>query len=129
MLTGEYAWRKPGTGVLPGDARLIIQPGRHDLALALQARRLRHRRRRQVAPRARQRPARKIDWNGEIKPGPLEVGFDYSFIIPATGDRVPCVYVENHRVVGLDPNDPIRVSYAHPSATSRRAATTPSCSR
>ena len=53
----------------------------------------------------------KIDWNGEIKPGPLEVGFDYSFIIPATGDRVPCVYVENRRVVGLDPKDPIRVSY------------------
>src|SRR5512144_2787478 len=24
MLTGEYAWRKPGTAVLPGDARLII---------------------------------------------------------------------------------------------------------
>ena len=52
-----------------------------------------------------------IDWNGEIKPGPLEVGFDYGFIIPATGDRVPCVYVENHRVVGLDRQDPIRVSY------------------
>ena len=53
----------------------------------------------------------KPDWNSEIKPGPLEVGFDYSFIIPATGDRVPCVYVENRRVVGLDPRDPIRVSY------------------
>src|SRR5207248_9216415 len=40
------------------------------------------------------------------------VGCDYSFMIPATGDRTPCVYVENGRVVGLDPNDPIRVSYA-----------------
>jgi arylsulfatase A len=39
------------------------------------------------------------DWNGEIRPGPRELGFDYSFIIPATNDRVPCVYVENHRVV------------------------------
>jgi arylsulfatase A-like enzyme len=29
----------------------------------------------------------------------------------ATGDRVPTVYVENHRVVGLDPADPLRVSY------------------
>src|SRR5436305_2288655 len=54
------------------------------------------------------------DYNAEIKPGPREVGFDYSFIIPATGDRVPCVYVENGRVVGLDPNDPIRVSYGQP---------------
>ena len=56
----------------------------------------------------------KVDWNGEVKPGPLEIGFDYAFIIPATGDRVPCVYVENHRVVGLDPKDPIRVSYVRP---------------
>ena len=27
---------------------------------------------------------------------------------------MPCVFVENHRVVGLDPNDPIRVSYDQP---------------
>ena len=49
-----------------------------------------------------------------IAPGPREVGFDYSFIIPATGDRVPCVYVEDGRVVGYDPQDPIQVSYAAP---------------
>jgi arylsulfatase A-like enzyme len=49
-----------------------------------------------------------------IRPGPLEIGFDYGFILPATGDRVPCVYVENHRVVGLDPNDPIAVSFGSP---------------
>jgi arylsulfatase A-like enzyme len=54
------------------------------------------------------------DWNGEIGPGPLDIGFDYSFLIPATGDRVPCVYVENRRVVGLDPGDPITVSYGKP---------------
>src|SRR5262249_25693858 len=51
------------------------------------------------------------DWNGEIRPGPLDVGFDSCFILPATGDRVPCVYVDGRRVVGLDPADPIRVSY------------------
>jgi arylsulfatase A-like enzyme len=51
------------------------------------------------------------DWNGEIKPGPPDIGFDYSFIIPATGDRVPCVFVENRRVSGLDPADPITVNY------------------
>jgi arylsulfatase A-like enzyme len=52
-----------------------------------------------------------IDWNGEITPGPCEVGFDYSFIMAATGDRAPCVYVKNHRVVGLVADDPISVSY------------------
>ena len=50
-----------------------------------------------------------IDWNGEVKPGPLEVGFDDSFLLPYTNDRVPCVYLKNHRVVNLDPNDPLFV--------------------
>ena len=63
---------------------------------------------RQMASRPGRRA--KTDFNGEIKPGPLELGFDYAFFIPATGDRVPCVFVENHRVVGYDPADPIQVS-------------------
>lgn len=50
-----------------------------------------------------------VNWNGDVKPGPLEIGFDYSFLLPSTNDRVPCVYVENHRVVNLDPNDPLFV--------------------
>jgi len=55
-----------------------------------------------------------VDWNSEIKPGPLDIGFDECFLIPATGDRVPCVYVENRRVYKLDPKDPITVSYKGP---------------
>ncbi len=51
-----------------------------------------------------------VDWNGEVKPGPLEVGFDYSFLLPSTNDRVPCVYVENHKVLNLDPADPLFVN-------------------
>lgn len=51
------------------------------------------------------------NWNSAIKPGPLEVGFDYSFIFPATADRVPTVFIENYQVVGLEPDDPIHVSY------------------
>ncbi len=108
MLTGEYAFRQRGTGVLPGNAALIIEPGRTTLASIMQ--------------RAGYKTGvvgkwhlglgeGKVNWNKEIKPGPLEIGFDYCFLIPATGDRVPCVYVENHRVVGLDPNDPIQVAF------------------
>jgi arylsulfatase A-like enzyme len=52
-----------------------------------------------------------LDWNREIKPGPPQLGFDYSFHMAATGDRVPTVYIENGYIVGLDPADPITVSY------------------
>ncbi|MFC7337293.1 sulfatase-like hydrolase/transferase [Haloferula chungangensis] len=49
------------------------------------------------------------NWNGAVKPGPLEIGFDSSFLLPSTNDRVPCVYLDGHHVVGLDPNDPLYV--------------------
>ncbi len=55
-------------------------------------------------------PSQRVDWNGAVKPGPLEIGFDYSFLLPNTNDRVPCVYLENHHVVNLDPADPISLT-------------------
>src|SRR5687768_1707681 len=111
MLTGEYAWRRRGTGVLPGDAKLIIEPGRATLASLFKDAGF------QTAVVGKWHLGLgdgKIDWNSDINPGPLEIGFNYAFLMPATGDRTPCVYVENHRVVGLDPKDPIRVAYDAP---------------
>lgn len=110
-LTGEYAWRRQGTGILPGDASAIIRPGKATIASVLRERGYRSA---AVGKWHLGLGTGEVDWNGSIEPGPLEIGFDYSFLIPATGDRVPCVYVENHRVVGLDPKDPIRVSYRTP---------------
>lgn len=110
LITGEYPWRKSGTGILPGDAALIIPTNKMTL------------------PKLFQQAGYKTanigkwhlglgeqvtkDWNTEIKPGPNEVGFDYSFIFPATADRVPTVFLENHKVVGSDPSDPIEVNYS-----------------
>ena len=48
------------------------------------------------------------DYNGELRPGPLEVGFDYFFGIPHVG-QFPHVFIENHRIVGLRPEDPMRL--------------------
>jgi arylsulfatase A-like enzyme len=109
FLTGQYAFRNPaGSSILSGEAPLAIDPSRTTVASLLK--------------QAGYTTAivgkwhiglgkGDLDYNKEIKPGPLEVGFDYAFFFPATGDRVPCVFVENRRVVGLDPNDPIRTSY------------------
>lgn len=110
VFTGEYAWRRPGTGIARGDAAPLIAPDR------------------QTFPKLLQQTGRitgavgkwhlgmgagpgKTDWNKPIVPSANTVGFDYTYLMAATADRTPCVYVENGHVVGLDPNDPIEVSY------------------
>ncbi len=109
FLTGRYAWRTTGTGIAPGDAALIIPTEIEILPRMLQKAGY------QTAVVGKWHlglgPQGGPDWNAEIKPGPLEIGFNYCFIMPATADRVPCVYLENHRIVDLDPTDPIIVSY------------------
>jgi len=109
LMTGQYPWRKTGTGILPGDAALIIPTDKMSLpSLFKQAAY-------QTALVGKWHLGLgnevQKNWNGEIKPGPNEVGFDYSFIFPATADRVPTVFVENHHVVGAEPSDPIQVDY------------------
>lgn len=109
LLTGRYAFRKKGTGIAPGDASLIIPQDKGTIASMMKGAGY------STAVIGKWHLGlggpTGPDWNGELKPGPNEIGFDYSYIIPATVDRVPCVFVENHRVVNLDPADPIRVSY------------------
>jgi arylsulfatase A-like enzyme len=111
LLTGKYPWRKQGTGVLPGDARLIIEPGSTTLASMLKKAGYRTG---VVGKWHLGLGAGKLDWNAEITPGPLELGFDEAFIMAATGDRVPCVYIRDRRVVGLDRASPIEVRYDKP---------------
>ena len=58
----------------------------------------------------------KCDWNQPLKPGPLEVGFDYYFGMPTVNSGGPFVYVENHQVVDYDPEDPfVNISKDKPS--------------
>ncbi len=110
LMTGQYPWRKKGTGVLPGDAALIIPANKLTLPILFKKSGYKT----GMVGKWHLGLGNSIEknWNGEIKPGPNETGFDYSFIFPATADRVPTIFIENHSVVGLDPSDPIQVNYA-----------------
>ncbi|WP_244266648.1 sulfatase family protein [Winogradskyella sediminis] len=107
LLTGSYAFRN-NAAILEGDAPLIIDPNKETLPGMLQKAGYKT----GVVGKWHLGLGRgKIDWNKKVPLGPEELGFDYSFLIPATGDRVPCVFLENQEVVGLNPEDPISVSY------------------
>lgn len=108
MLSGIYPFRSQRAKILPGNAPLLFDIGKQTLPSML-------------------KDAgyftgvvgkwhlglgdENMNWNEDIKPGPLEIGFDYSYIMASTNDRVPSVYVKNHKIDGLDPKDPISVSY------------------
>ena len=109
LMTGRYPWRQEGTGILPGDAALIIPANKTTLPLVFQKAGYQT----GIVGKWHLGLGAVIEknWNATIKPGPNEVGFNFSFIFPATADRVPTVFIENGNVVGLDLKDPIKVSY------------------
>ena len=114
LLTGEYPWRQKNTGIARGDAPMIIRKDQYNVARMLTNAGYSTGVVGKWHLGLGEGDFNCQDWNGEITPGPRELGFGYSFLIPATGDRVPCVYVENQRIVNLDPNDPIEISYTTP---------------
>ncbi len=113
FLTGTYAFREKGTGIASPNNPAIIKPGTHTLPSLLKQAGYKTAvigkwhlgLGNQTGP----------DWNNLLKPGPLEIGFDYCYLLPTTNDRVPQVYVENHRVLNLDPKDPLWVGNKKPS--------------
>lgn len=109
LMTGQYPWRKQGTGVLPGDAALIIPTNKMTLPLLFKKAGYTT----AIVGKWHLGLGDQVDknWNEKIKLGPNDVGFDYSFIFPATADRVPTVFIENDTVVGRDKSDPITVNY------------------
>ncbi|MDE2699915.1 MAG: sulfatase-like hydrolase/transferase, partial [Gemmatimonadota bacterium] len=107
-LTGSYSWRNERAHILPGDAPLIIDPGTATLPAVLKE-----------AGYTTGVVGKwhlgigegNQNWNEPLPLTPLDIGFDYSYIMAATNDRVPCVYLDGRDVVGLDPSDPIEVEY------------------
>lgn len=110
LLTGEYAWRRKGTGIANGDAAMIITPDRYTLA--------------DMMGHAGYKTAAigkwhlglgdksgAQNWNEPLSCGLGDIGFDYSYIMAATADRVPCVFIENGQVANYDADAPIEVNY------------------
>ncbi len=110
LLTGEYAWRRPDTGVAAGNAGMIIRPTQFTMA--------------DMFSHAGYATAAigkwhlglgdktgTQDWNAPLAASPADLGFDYHYIMAATADRVPCVFIENGEVADYDPSAPIEVSY------------------
>jgi arylsulfatase A-like enzyme len=108
LITGEYAFRKKGTGIARGIDGLLIDTNKTTLASMLKGAAYTTG---VVGKWHLGLGTTPTDYNSEIKPGPLEIGFDSAWLLPATGDRTPCVWVENHRVVNLDPAHPIKLDY------------------
>ena len=108
LLTGSYSWRNERAHILPGDAPLIIDPDTSTLPSVLK----------QAGYKTGVVGKWHLgigegnqNWNAPLPLTPLDIGFDYSYIMAATNDRVPCVYLDGRDVVGLDPSDPIEVEY------------------
>ena len=115
LMTGVYPWRRQGTGILTGDAALIIPTNRLTLPKIFKNAGYKT----AIVGKWHLGLGEQVDkdWNAEIKHGPNDTGFDYSFIFPATADRVPTVFLENHHVIAQDVNDPIVVNYTHKVGT------------
>lgn len=110
ILTGEYAWRRPDTDIAAGNAGMIIKPGQYTMAdmfkscgystcaigkwhLGLGEKQGTQ------------------DWNAQLPMSLGDIGFDYHYIMAATADRVPCVFIEDGSVANWDQKAPIEVSY------------------
>ncbi|MGK6350065.1 sulfatase family protein [Parapedobacter sp. DT-150] len=108
LLTGIYPWRNKDAKILPGTAPLLIDSQQQTLPKMLK---LAGYHTGVVGKWHLGLGTGQVDWNASIAPGPNDVGFDYSFIMAATQDRVPTVFIENGRVAGVEADDPIEVNY------------------
>ena len=113
LFTGHYSWRRNDTGIAAGNAGMIIKPEQTTIADMFKSAGYTT----GAIGKWHLGMGDKTgtqDWNGVITPGPQDIGFDYSYLMAATGDRVPCVWIENQRVANYDVNAPIHVSYTKP---------------
>jgi arylsulfatase A len=101
LITGRYCWRTPLNhgGVTNTLDPLLIETTRPTIASLLK--------KRGYATgfvgkwHLGYGTERRVDYTKELKPGPLELGFDYQFAVPQNHNDITRVFVENHHVYGL----------------------------
>jgi arylsulfatase A-like enzyme len=109
LLTGTYPWRNERAKILPGDAPMLIDTASTTLADMFKNQGYNTG---VVGKWHLGLGGGNVNWNKDISETPNDLGFDYSYIMAATNDRVPTVYVENRRVKNLQSNDSLFVNYA-----------------
>lgn len=123
LLTGRYCWRTSLTHEVLGTfSPLHIEPTRVNLASLLKAKGYR------TAAvgkwhlgygRENEDPKWRTDYQAELSPGPLDIGFDYHFGVPSNHGDLTGVYVEDRFVYGLRSGKiPAGLKVAGPAADS-----------
>ena len=105
MMTGRYCWRTPLISeVLSTVAPLHIETTRLTVASMLKSQGY------NCAAVGKWHlgygTAERCDFTKELKPGPLEIGFDYHFGVPSNHGDITGTFVENHWVYGLNKESP-----------------------
>jgi len=108
LLTGQYPWRNSDAKILPGSAPLIIDTAQMTIPKMLKEKGYHTG---VVGKWHLGLGTGIVDWNEHVSPGPNEVGFDYAYIMAATQDRTPTVYIDNGFVDGLSKDDSLFVDY------------------
>ena len=111
LLTGRYCWRTSlKHEVLGTFAPLHLEPSRLNMASLLKAHGY------NTAAIGKWHlgygtgdgsPRWRTDYAAALKPGPLEIGFDYHFAVPSNHGDLTGVYVENRFVYGLRSGQPL----------------------
>jgi arylsulfatase A len=119
LMTGRYYWRtsvKDGE-VLPGNAPLHIETDRLTLASLCHSQGYR------TAAFGKWHLGMSAemltDWSGSLKPGPLEIGFDHFFGMGANPWNGPHSFIEDHRVLGRVPGQPITITAGRENGKTR----------